>query len=158
MFRYLLVILTSFCFLSYGSVLLGAGSAVTGSKNPPQHQIETKAYTPKPGSSERKEIMDALRQQVREMSGLEVVFVVSYLKVKNGWAWAETMPQSADGKNHYESVNGLLKKVNGKWSYVEGPPEWAVCEEDPNCSDTSKYFKKLRERYPSAPTDIFPVK
>ena len=50
--------------------------------------------TPLPGSPLRKAVLDALRQEVKRIHGLDVVFVVKHLKVKNGWAWAHTLPQS----------------------------------------------------------------
>ena len=62
-------------------------------------------------------IMDTLRVVIRKMSGLEVIFVVRYLKVNSGWAWVETDPTSADGKEHYEPMVGLLHKKNGRWTY-----------------------------------------
>ena len=100
--------------------------------------------------------MGALRVVIRKMSGLEVIFVVRHLKVNKGWAWVETDPESADGKNHYEPMVGLLHKKNGRWTYIEGPPEFAVCEADPDCIDTARYFKKLARKYPAASPDIFP--
>jgi hypothetical protein len=118
--------------------------------------IHTQAITPAKGSPDRQGILDALRGVVKNMSGLEVVFVVRHLKVKNNWAWVETDPQSKDGSQHYESIIGLLQKKNGRWLYVEGPPEANECDEDPECSDSARYFKKLHTKYPSTSMDIFP--
>ena len=120
------------------------------------HSAASQTHTPAKGSTERKEILDALRVVIRKMSGLEVVFVVPYLKVNQNWAWVEAEPQSADGKQHYETLTGLLNRKNGRWIYVEGPPEFAVCEEDPDCIDTARYFKKLSRKYPATAPDIFP--
>jgi len=117
---------------------------------------DTASYTPRKGSEERKAIMDALRIVIRKMSGLEVIFIVRHLKVNNGWAWVETDPESADGKERYEPMAGLLHKKTGRWTYIEGPPEFAICEEDPDCIDTARYFKKLARKYPAASSDIFP--
>lgn len=119
-------------------------------------EAKTGAYTPPPGSFERKEILDALRKVVRNMSELDVVFVVKYFKVQNGWSWIITEPQSADGKSRYETISGLLKKTDGKWEYLYGPPEGAVCEEDPDCADETRFFRKIKSLYPSAPAGIFP--
>ena len=121
-----------------------------------QSATKTGTYTPAKGSEDRKAIMDALRVVIRKMSGLEVIFVVRHLKINEGWAWVETDPKSADGKNHYEPMVGLLHKKNGRWTYIEGPPEFAVCEEDPDCVDTARYFKKLARKYPAASPNIFP--
>lgn len=121
-----------------------------------QSATKSGTYTPAKGSEDRKAIMDALRVAIRKMSGLEVIFVVRHLKINKGWAWVETDPKSANGKNHYEPMVGLLHKKNGRWTYIEGPPEFAVCEEDPDCVDTARYFKKLVRKYPAASPDIFP--
>ena len=121
-----------------------------------QSATKTGTYTPAKGSEDRKAIMDALRVVIRKMSGLEVIFVVRHFKINEGWAWVETDPKSADGKNHYEPMVGLLHKKNGRWTYIEGPPEFAVCEEDPDCVDTARYFKKLARKYPAASPNIFP--
>lgn len=114
------------------------------------------AYTPVKGSSDRKGIMGALRIRVKNMSSLDVIFVVTHLKVKDNWAWAEVEPQSKDGARHYEPLTGLLHKKDGYWRYIEGLPEWAICEEDPDCSEPSRYFKKLSKKHPGLSMDIFP--
>ena len=116
----------------------------------------SQTHTPIKGSEERKAIMEVLRVMVRKMSGLEVVFVVHHLKVNKDWAWVEAEPASADGSQHYETVTGLLQRKNGHWKYVEGPPELAVCEEDPDCADTGRYFRKLARKYPAASAEIYP--
>jgi len=117
----------------------------------------TQTHTPAKGSEERKAIVDTLRVMVKKMSGLDVIFVVRHLKVNKNWAWVEADPQSADNTQHYEAITGLLQKKNGHWIYMEGPPEWAVCEEDPDCADTNRYFRKLAKKYPSVSPDIFPA-
>ncbi|MEO8002730.1 MAG: hypothetical protein ABI644_12720 [Arenimonas sp.] len=117
---------------------------------------KTSTHTPAKGSEERKAIMEVLRVMVRKMSGLQVIFVVGHLKVNNDWAWVEAEPASADGSQHYETVTGLLHRENGHWVYVEGPPEFAICEEDPDCADTVRYFKKLSKKYPELSAEIFP--
>jgi len=117
---------------------------------------KTGTHTPAKGSEERKAILDAMRGVIRKMSGLEVVFVVRHLKANGDWAWAEVDPASADGKQHYESLTGLLHRKNGRWVYVEGPPEFSVCEEDPDCIDPVRYFATLARKYPEASAEIFP--
>jgi hypothetical protein len=113
-------------------------------------------YTPKPGSPERKAILDAMRVVVKRMSGLDVVFVVPYLKVDQGWAWIHTLPQSRDGRSHYEDVSALLHKRQGKWKMADIA---ASCEpgldDTPDCSEKT-FIKRLKAKYPSAPLSIFP--
>ncbi len=118
--------------------------------------MHAQAITPAKGSEDRQGIMAALRVVVKNMSGLDVIFVVTHLKVKNGWAWAVVEPQSKDGTQHYETLTGLLNKQNGHWKYLEGPPEWAECEPNPDCAEPNRYFRKLLKKYPSASMDIFP--
>ena len=113
-------------------------------------------YTPKPGSPERKAILDAMREVVKRMSGLDVVFVVPYLKVDKGWAWIHTIPQSRDGRSHYEDVSTLLHKRQGRWKMADIT---ASCEpgleDTPDCSEKT-FIKRLKAKYPSAPLSIFP--
>ena len=114
------------------------------------------AHTPKPGSAERKAILDAMRAVVKRMSGLDVVFVVPYLKVDQGWAWIHTVPQSRDGRGNYEDVSMLLHKKQGKWKPAGIA---AACEpgvdDTPDCSEKT-FIKRLKAAYPSAPLSIFP--
>jgi hypothetical protein len=114
-------------------------------------------YAPAKGSADRKAILDVLRAQAKSMSGLKVVFVVTHLKVGAGWAWVEAEPQSADGSQHYETMAGLLHRDRGRWRFVEGPPEWPVCEEDPDCADPARYFRALARKHPGLPEGLFPA-
>jgi hypothetical protein len=143
--------------LALSTTLIFSGIA-NGSAAETVSKVSAKSgtYTPAKASAERKAIMDALRVVIRKMSGLEVIFTVDHLKVNNGWAWAVVQPASADGTQHYETLTGLLHRKNGQWVYVEGPPEFAICEEDPDCIDPVRYFKKMAKKYPAASPDIFP--
>jgi hypothetical protein len=114
------------------------------------------ASTPPKGSAERRAILAALRHELKTWTKLDVIFEVKYLKVKNGWAWVTAFPQSPDGKNKYEPVEALLQKKAGDWQVMEMRPGGADCEEDPDCADNSRYFRKLRTRFPDAAGDIFP--
>lgn len=111
------------------------------------------AYTPAPGSAERKAIMDVLRKML-DME--DVVFVVRFLKVSEGWAWVETDPRSKDGTNRYEPVDCLLRNQGGRWKVLECKPCCGECEEDPDCRGPARYYKKLKSRFPKAPAIIFP--
>jgi hypothetical protein len=105
------------------------------------------AYTPQPGSPERKAIMDAYRAVW--MGGDQsrpVVFVVNYLKVRRGWAYTTVTPQSPDGSQNYETESGLLRKINGRWK---------VLDQAAGGGDESD-VKRMRMKYPAAPPDIFP--
>jgi uncharacterized protein YceK len=107
------------------------------------------AYTPPDGSAERNAILQATRHALARQGLKNLVLVVPYLKVHNGWAWIQINPQSADGKQHYEPQSGLLQETTKKWTLLE----WMPAEEG---TDYKKYFKNLKAKYPSAPPDIFP--
>lgn len=105
------------------------------------------AYTPQPGSPERKAIMDAYRAEW--MGGDQsrpVVFVVDFLKVHRGWAYVTVTPQSPDGSQNYETESGLLRRRNGRWK---------VLDRVAGGGDDSD-FTKMRTKYPAAPSGIFP--
>ncbi len=114
---------------------------------------------PPRSSPERKAILDTLRKQL-EGSGdskLTLVFVVRHLKVKNGWTWVSTDPQSPDGSNMYEPVEALLHKSDGVWHLETMRPSWGECEDDPVCGDDARYYRAVREKFPDAPSSIFPA-
>lgn len=104
----------------------------------------------------RKEILEVLRSEVKKWSDLDVVFVVQFLKAKGNWAYAHVLPRSKDGKNRYEDVSALLMRENGTWKVKETRPCCGDCADDPDCADDRRYFEKLRKKFPTAATDIFP--
>jgi len=109
----------------------------------------THVYTPAKGTPERTAILAGVRAALDQQGLKNVVLLVPSLKVHNGWAWIQVNPQSADGKNHYESQSGLLREKAKKWTLLE----WMPSEEG---TDYAKYFHDLRAKYPAAPADIFP--
>ena len=54
--------------------------------------------TPEPNSSERKAIMNTLRVPVEKELKQKIVFRIRRLKMQNGWAFLEGVPQEAGGK------------------------------------------------------------
>jgi uncharacterized protein YceK len=107
------------------------------------------AHTPADGSPERNAILQTVHRALARQGRKNLVLIVPYLKVHNGWAWIQVNPQSADGTQHYESQSGLLQQQTNKWRLLE----WMPAEEG---TDYTKYFKNLKAKYPSAPPDIFP--
>ena|SRR5436189_792466 len=107
------------------------------------------AHTPPDGSAEKNAILQATQRALARQGRKALVLVVPYLKVHDGWAWIQVNPQSAGGKQHYESQSGLLQeKATNNWTLLE----WMPAEEG---TDYTKYFKNLKANYPSAPGDIF---
>ena len=104
--------------------------------------------------SERKAIRDALRAEVRRVTGLQTVFVVRVLRVEGAWAWAETLPQSPDGKSRYEPVSGLLKRTGLNWKVIELRPTECADGDEEWCDD-DRYFAGLKRRFPQVPKNLF---
>jgi len=107
------------------------------------------AHTPPEGSPERDAIIQATKNALARQGRKNLVLVVPYLKVHNGWAWIQVNPQSTNGTQHYESQSGLLQQTTKGWTLLE----WMPAEEG---TDYKKYFNNLKAKYPSAPVDIFP--
>lgn len=112
-------------------------------------------HTPAKGSPERKAIMDALRPVFSQYG--EVVFVVNYLKVHNGWAWTDVTPLGPDNKPVAEGGPALLHYENEAWKMID----LSTVPDDPKdplgAQDASVGFvRNLRKMYPDIPLDIFP--
>jgi hypothetical protein len=118
--------------------------------SPSLHAAETD-LTPRPGTPLRKQVLEGLRQKVQRLHGLEVVFVVRHLKVKDGWAWVQVLPQSRGGAQQYEDVSALLRLRDGAWSVAE-----TACAEvdNPDCVDGPEFGARLRARFPGVPQEI----
>ena len=115
--------------------------------------ISNGCFTPEKGTQMRKDILDVLRQEVKSIHGVDVIFVVEHLKVQDGWAWVHALPQSLDGMNKYEDINALLELQNGKWRVMELP---CAEVENPECLGDPSYFLKLKQRFPDMPEGILP--
>ncbi|WP_295420474.1 hypothetical protein [Sulfurovum sp.] len=148
----LIALVTTGSFLFTGISLPCMGSQTEG-KN--MQSRANPSLTVRPGTPVRKAILDALRQKMKRLHGVDVVFVVKYLKVKDGWSWVHTLPQSLDGKEHYEDLSALLQQKGGSWSVVE-----LACteEENPQCLSHPEYFSTLKKRFPKLPGEILPKK
>jgi hypothetical protein len=117
-------------------VLSVAAPGAKQSGGPTRHgaAVRSEPYTPEKGSSERKEIMDALRAPVEKSMKQQVIFKIDHLKLMNGWAFLLGAPRRPDGGAldlrgtpywaAYENgafgddVMGLLHKEKGKWRVV----------------------------------------
>ena len=106
------------------------------------------AFTPPIGSPLRKAILDGLRREILQLHGLQVVFVVDSLLVKDGWAWLDSRPQSQDRTSNYESISALLHLESGRWKVMEIP---CTEVENPDCLDDAHYVEHLQQRFPAAP-------
>ena len=103
-------------------------------------------HTPKPGSAERKAILNAFRRVWLANSDYKTVaFVVPWIKVLNGWVYIVVKPQSVDEKQHYEQEAALLRLQKGNWKVVERMGGESDC--DLSC---------LSKKYPNMPVSIYP--
>ncbi|WP_223156729.1 hypothetical protein [Sulfurovum lithotrophicum] len=137
--------------------LLGSSVSCLGSRVDSRHEADRTNFSSSvlPGSPVRKTILDALRKKMKELQGTEMVFIVKYMKVKNGWSWVHTIPQSRDGKSHYEDISALMYRKDGIWKVAELA---YTEEENPECIGDPSYFTKLKERFPKVPAEILPGK
>jgi hypothetical protein len=106
--------------------------------------------TPKPGTPERKAIMDALRQPVMKVVKQKVIFNVGHLKVEDGWAFMMGNAVKEDGSSLgdeflWGEVSALLRLKSGKWEVLQ----WSFA------TDTSG-MEEAMSKYPAAPRSIFP--
>jgi hypothetical protein len=124
--------------------------------------IADKLHVPAKGSVERKAIMDVLRENFKHYNvegNQEIQFKVHYLKVHNGWAWADVTPLDAKGKAIAEGGTALLQFQDGKWSSIDLtsiPPDSHNPMGDQEASPG--FLKNLHKKYPQVPLDIFPKK
>lgn len=122
-------------------------------------------HSPPKGSSERQAIMDALRDVFNDKRspGYErhrgdIVFVVNYLEVHNGWAWTFADPHSSDPDDSFGENNGFLLHLENQEWRVMAVPSMVDDPDDPENLDypTGKDIERIRRKYPSIPKDIFP--
>ncbi len=133
--------------------------------------VETSIHTPE--GSEQKLILDTLqdglkrfpelysldfqykRVDVKIPSDIKIIFIVHHFRSKDNWAWIEV-----ELKDYCCSpLLSLLKKEVGRWTIqVMVNPLYAVCPDSyEECIDMKGYiYKRVRERFPSIPVDIFP--
>jgi hypothetical protein len=72
-----------------------------------------KPHTPKPGSKERTDILNAIRDPLEDALHQEIIFRVEHLKVQDGWAFLIGTPRTkADKAIDY-------KKTRFKWEAEE---------------------------------------
>lgn len=114
---------------------------------------EASDHRPVSADPQQKAVLDALRKEMKHAWNLDVIFVVEYLKIYQGWAWIHAWPQSADSKNKYEDMFGLFQLRGSAWEAAEIP-----CTEvdNPNCIDSPDFFSHLKTRFPQMPVQILP--
>ncbi len=129
------------------------------------NEVSDQLHTPEKGSLERQGMMDALRDEFSDRRSPSyqphkgiIIFVVNYLKAHNGWAWTNADPHSSDASDSFGENSGfLLHQEGGQWKVMRLP----AMVKDPNDPENLDYpsrrdVEKIRQKYPTAPADIFP--
>jgi hypothetical protein len=129
------------------------------------NEVTDQLHTPEKGSDERQAIMDGLRAEFNNRQSPfysphrgAITFVVNRLQVHNGWAWMNGYPHSSDPQDSFGEYSGfLLHAQDGRWGVMRLPPMVT----DPNDPENLDYpgrkdVQKIRQKFPSAPADIFP--
>jgi hypothetical protein len=106
-------------------------------------------YTPKPGSAERKAIIDALRKPVSKKVKTPVIFELGYFQVRDGWAMLSGKARKTNGTNFgdeylWGEVTALLRKEKKTWRVLV----WGF-------ATGTDIFEEARKKYPRAPRSIF---
>lgn len=73
-----------------------------------------KPYTPKPGTKERTDILNAIRDPLEDALHQPIIFRVDHLKVQDGWAFLIGIPRTKDDK-----------PINYEGTFHEGDAEYA---------------------------------
>jgi hypothetical protein len=123
------------CFFSFVAVLCCVSALLA------------KPYSPRPGSAERKAILDALRVPIQREAGQTIVFYGVNIKVEKGWSWVSAISKDKTGKKlplGDLATQGLLHKVKGRWR-VE---HWGV-------SGDISVVCAAAKAYPQAPRSLF---
>ncbi len=111
-----------FFLLLFASVAAGAAGAAGA-----------EPYTPKPGSAERKAILDAIREPVQKHLQQSVRFRIDHFKVADGWAFIKGQARTEDDKAiDYSKTSesreaeladellvAILRNSDGKWQVVK---------------------------------------
>lgn len=136
--------------LAFGGAATSTCSALPSSVHPggAPKMACARAYTPAKGGATRKQIADALRRSVGESEGMYAVFNFDWIKASGNWAYAETRPESPDGEEHYAPVSALLRRSGSQWR--------VVARLDSREETPARAMRRVRNKFPSAPRDIFP--
>ncbi len=110
-------------------------------------------FSAKPGSSERKEILEAIRPRIEKEMGEPVIFRVDFIHVGKEWALFQGRARKADDSQFrydlgIDYVTVLLKKAEGGWHIIHrdalrGPVGYFG-------------FDDLQVKFPKAPALLFP--
>jgi hypothetical protein len=123
--------------------------SLCSSSSAPPINAAPRTYQPKPGSIERKAILDTLRKPISKDLKKKVIFKVYQLKICDGWAWAVVTALRPDGSalgedDFWGSAQGLLRKRGNKWQVLVSGIATDVAA-----------LEETQKKYPNAPQSIF---
>lgn len=109
------------------AVVSGAPGSTAPSPSPPGETLQTqhgraetsRAYTPARGSPERTALLEALRPQVEKDLGTAVIFQVTVLRIKEGWAFGVVQPVRPDGRPINLYTTPLAQEAGGT-EFIDG--------------------------------------
>lgn len=114
-----------------------------------------RAYTPRPGSPERKAILDA----VRERLGISNQFEVIHMKVNRQWAFFRGNALVFEGREKLEvdSVMALLRRAEESGKQVwQVEHIWSLERDSDRPFESYLESFRKRQREDRIPADIFP--
>lgn len=114
--------------------------------------IKIPAHEPKPGSPERKAIMDAMRAQVSAEVGQDVVFTGT-VRVSGAWARFSGHVDPAGGKAKNEDVAAALELDFSALLHKDGKDAWKVLHK--GFAGDISVTEEAKEKYPKAPWVLF---
>lgn len=110
-------------------------------------------FSAKPGSPERKEILEAIRPRIEKELGEPVIFRVDFVHVGKEWALFQGRARKADDSQfsydtNIDYVTVLLKNSEGTWQIIH---------RDMLRGPTGYFgFDDLQKKFPKAPALLFP--
>lgn len=105
---------------------------------------QTEPYTPKRGSSERKAILDAVREYRQAQNE---VYTPTKFKVQKGWAFVSAEDPNEPGVDSL-AFHVLIEKTGNSWKVVD-----AVNTTEG--SDWNAEIARIKRAFPKAPAGIF---
>ena len=96
--------------------------------------------------------MDALRAAKFPGQEDKVIFFVKRLKVHNGWAWSEVVPQNPQGAPIGEGFTALSRFQGGKWKYED------LGKAGESSATKSSFIDQVLKLHPGVPADILPAR
>jgi hypothetical protein len=115
------------------------------------------------GAAEKKSMEQALcateavKKLSREWKGQEIVFSSFKSNIDGHWAWVEAAPETKDGKQHFEGMEGVMHKVGGKWRLATWVSDKVATASDPKAAFKS-WSEQFVKEHPGCTIKIFPAK